>query len=99
MSADPWTGPPLIGLAHGSRDPRAAAAIHDLMAAVGALRPGLEVASAFLDLSQPDLRTAVAAIGAHRAVVVPLLFAQAFHARSMCRRPLPPPRRSAGRNW
>ena len=72
---------PLVGLAHGSRDPRAAVAIDELMAAVAALRPGLVVTSAFLDLSEPDLSAAVARLDVPRAVVVPLLFAQAFHAR------------------
>jgi sirohydrochlorin cobaltochelatase len=71
---------PLIGLAHGSRDPRSAAAIGDLMTAVAALRPGLRTCSAFLDLSEPDLTTVVARLDVERAVVVPLLFAQAFHA-------------------
>ncbi len=73
--------PPLIGLAHGSRDPRAAQAIAELMQAVAELRPGLPTSSAFLDLSAPDLTEAVSALDTHRAVVVPLLFAQAFHAR------------------
>lgn len=72
---------PLIGLAHGSRDPRAAQAIAELMAAVADLRPGLRTSSAFLDLSEPDLTEAVASLDTDRAVVVPLLFAQAFHAR------------------
>lgn len=72
---------PLIGLAHGSRDPRAAAAIAELMAAVADLRPGLHTSSAFLDLSEPDLSEAVRSLTTDHAVVVPLLFAQAFHAR------------------
>jgi sirohydrochlorin ferrochelatase len=74
-------GVPLVGLAHGSRDPRAAEAIGELMQAVAGLRPGLRTSSAFLDLSAPDLTTALASIDADRAVVLPLLFAQAFHAR------------------
>ena len=73
--------PPLIGLAHGSRDPRAAEAIAELMQAVADLRPGLRTSSAFLDLSHPDLPEAVRALTTPSAVVVPLLFAQAFHAR------------------
>ena len=73
--------PPLVGLAHGSRDPRAAVAIDELMVAVARARPGLVTTSAFLDLSEPDLTTAVARLDVERAVVVPLLFAQAFHAR------------------
>jgi sirohydrochlorin cobaltochelatase len=73
--------PPLIGLAHGSRDPRAAVAIAELMQAVAALRPGLRTLSAFLDLSRPDLVEVARALPTQQAVVVPLLFAQAFHAR------------------
>jgi len=73
--------PVLVGLAHGSRDPRAAVAIEELLDAVAALRPGLAVSAAYLDLTVPDLETAVAQLDAERAVVVPLLFAQAFHAR------------------
>lgn len=77
--------PPLIGLAHGSRDPRAAAMIAEVMRAVQALRPGLVAAPAFLDLSAPDLTAAVAALQQDQqvseAVVLPLLFTEAFHAR------------------
>ena len=51
------------------------------MQAVADLRPGLRTSSAFLDLSAPDLTEAAAALDGDRAVVVPLLFAQAFHAR------------------
>ncbi len=76
--------PPLIGLAHGSRDPRAARMIAELMRAVQALRPGLVAVPAFLDLSEPDLVTAVTALQqeeqSSEAVVLPLLFSEAFHA-------------------
>ncbi|MTD12876.1 sirohydrochlorin chelatase [Nakamurella sp. YIM 132087] len=72
------TGPALIGLAHGSRDPRAAAMVGELMAAVGALRPGLVARPAFLELSEPGLLPVVRETGP--AVVVPLLFGEAFHA-------------------
>ncbi|WP_229673525.1 sirohydrochlorin chelatase [Nakamurella endophytica] len=72
---------PLIGLAHGSRDPRAGAAIAALLRAVADARPGLQAEPAFLDLTDPDLGTAVRALDADRAVVVPLLFSSAFHAR------------------
>jgi len=77
--------PPLIGLAHGSRDPRAARTIADVMRAVQALRPGLVAVPAFLDLSEPDLTAAVAALQEDMpvadAIVLPLLFTEAFHAR------------------
>jgi sirohydrochlorin ferrochelatase len=76
--------PPLIGLAHGSRDPRAARTVAELMREVQRMRPGLLAVPAFLDLSEPDLHTAVAALhadhGADEAVVLPLLFTEAFHA-------------------
>ena len=71
----------LIGLAHGSRDPRSAAAINALMAAVADLLPEVPTGAAFLDLNPPDLGTVLAQLGADDAVVVPLLFSEAFHAR------------------
>src|SRR6478609_2672815 len=78
------TMPPLIGLAHGSRDPRAARMIGEVMQAVQALRPGLVAVPAFLDLSEPGLTTAVAALredlAIAEAIVLPLLFSEAFHA-------------------
>jgi len=81
----PTSLPPLIGLAHGSRDPRAARTIADVMRAVTVLRPGLRTAAAFLDLSEPDLPTAVRALQEDspvtEAIVLPLLFTEAFHAR------------------
>lgn len=76
--------PPLIGLAHGSRDPRAAVVIGEVMRAAADMRPGLRAIPAFLDLCEPDLATAVtrarADAGFDTAVVVPLLFTDAFHA-------------------
>lgn len=82
MTAQPL--PPLIGLAHGSRDPRAAVVIGEVMQAAAAMRPGLRAIPAFLDLSEPDLTTAItrarAASAFDSAVVVPLLFTDAFHA-------------------
>ena len=71
----------LIGLAHGSRDPRSAQAIDALMAAAGALLPGVPTRAAFLDLNPPDLTTVTAGLDVARAVVLPLLFSEAFHAR------------------
>jgi sirohydrochlorin ferrochelatase len=71
----------LIGLAHGSRHPRTAADIEALLAAVTALRPGLTAVPAYLDLTEPDLPTAVDALDAPTAVIVPLLFTAAFHVQ------------------
>lgn len=76
--------PVLVGLAHGSRDPRAAVTIAQVMAAAADLRPGLVAVPAFLDLASPDLLEAVQQVqaqdGAQAAVVLPLLFTEAFHA-------------------
>ncbi|WP_111767602.1 sirohydrochlorin chelatase [Nakamurella deserti] len=71
---------PLVGLAHGSRDPRASPATEELLAAVAALRPGLRAVPAYLDLAEPDLSAALTALDVPEAVVMPLLFTQAFHA-------------------
>ena len=58
--------------------------IAEVMRAVQALRPGLVAAPAFLDLSEPDLTAAVAALQEDgpiaEAIVLPLLFTEAFHA-------------------
>jgi sirohydrochlorin cobaltochelatase len=74
---------PLIGLAHGSRHPGVVASIDSLMAAVGRLA-AIPTAGAFLDLVEPDLTEVarrLAAQGHRAAVVAPLLFTEAFHAR------------------
>ncbi|WP_447008080.1 sirohydrochlorin chelatase [Saccharothrix isguenensis] len=64
----------LIAVAHGSRDPRSAAAVRQLVAALPGARP------AFLDLSEPLLADVLADVGHDEAVVVPLLLGSAYHA-------------------
>jgi len=58
--------------------------IGEVMRAVETLRPGLRALPAFLDLSEPDLNTAIrqarAESGFDEAIVVPLLFTEAYHA-------------------
>ncbi len=76
--------PPLVAVAHGSRDPRSAACVAALLDVVRAQQPGLDVRAAFLDLSAPrlpDVLSALAAEGHRDAVIVPLLLGSAFHAR------------------
>jgi sirohydrochlorin ferrochelatase len=76
--------PPLVAVAHGSRDPRSAATISALVDVVRALDPALDVRTAFLDLSAPrlpDVLTALHGEGHRDVVVVPLLLGTAFHAR------------------
>jgi sirohydrochlorin ferrochelatase len=73
---------PIIGLAHGSRHPGVRGPIDALMAAASELT-GVPARAAYLDLTEPDLNTAVSALaaeGVQRAVIVPLLFTGAFHA-------------------
>lgn len=76
--------PPLVAVAHGSRDPRSAASVTALLDVVRAAHPALDVRAAFLDLSAPrltDVLSALAAEGHRDAVIVPLLLGSAFHAR------------------
>ncbi|HEV2782221.1 MAG TPA: sirohydrochlorin chelatase [Actinophytocola sp.] len=76
--------PPLVAVAHGSRDPRSARAIAGLLDVVRAKHSELDVRAAFLDLSAPRLLDVLSALHAegHREVVVaPLLLGNAYHAR------------------
>ncbi|MGW7536367.1 sirohydrochlorin chelatase [Amycolatopsis sp. NPDC054798] len=76
--------PPLVAVAHGSRDPRSAATVRALVDVVRAQAPGLDVHESFLDLSEPrvtDVLRKLYADGHRSAVVVPLLLGSAFHAR------------------
>jgi sirohydrochlorin ferrochelatase len=75
------TSPPLVAVAHGSRDPFASASTSALMDEVRRQRPGLNVACAYLEHGRPRPAEALAAVGAG-AVVVPLLLTEAFHTRT-----------------
>ena len=70
----------LILTAHGSADPRSAANARDVAQTVARLRPGLDVKVAFCEQNSPNLRDVLteSPIG---SVVVPLLLANAYHAR------------------
>ncbi|MCM0678628.1 CbiX/SirB N-terminal domain-containing protein, partial [Micromonospora phytophila] len=77
-------GDPVVLVAHGSRDPRAAEATRALARAVSAARPGIPVLPSWLDHTEPG-PTAVlrdlAAAGHPRAVLVLLLLTAAYHRR------------------
>lgn len=73
------THPPLVLVAHGSVDPRSAAVTHAVAGRIRRLRPWLDVRAAFLEKSDPNLRGALR--GLSGGVVVPLLLADAYHAR------------------
>ncbi|GHF25436.1 sirohydrochlorin chelatase [Streptomyces mashuensis] len=79
------TPPPLVLLAHGSRDPRHAATVQALRAGVAGRRPGLRAEVAFLDFNAPRVSAALGALaasGEREAVVLPLLLTRAFHAKT-----------------
>lgn len=69
---------PLVAVAHGSRDPAAAATTRALLAAVRTARPGLDVRESYLDHAGPRVQDVLADLGP--AVVVPLLLGAAFHS-------------------
>ncbi|MBB4702798.1 sirohydrochlorin chelatase [Sphaerisporangium siamense] len=73
------SAPPLVAVAHGSRDPRASATVEALLEDVRRARPGLRVLGTYLDHSRPSLGEALA--GLDEAVVLPLLLTEAYHTR------------------
>jgi sirohydrochlorin ferrochelatase len=77
---------PLVAVAHGSRDPRAAATVGELLALVRARAAarglaGLDVRGAFLDHCAPSPRQVLSAVG-DSCVVVPLLLTAAYHSKT-----------------
>lgn len=75
----PVTDVPLVAVAHGSRDPRAAATVEALMDGVRHRRPGLDVRVAYLDHTAPTLAQALDDLS--EAAVLPLLLTEAYHTR------------------
>lgn len=82
--------PPLLAIAHGSRDPRAAAAVAALLdlvrrrAARLGMR-GLEVVTAYADHGPPTPARALGALhgrGADLVVALPLLLTDAYHSKT-----------------
>ncbi|MEW1720110.1 sirohydrochlorin chelatase [Streptomyces sp. NPDC093109] len=81
----PPGSPALLVIAHGSRDPRHAATVHALVRRVRALRPGLRVATGFLDFDSPSVSgqlDRLARDGVRDVVALPLLLTRAFHAKA-----------------
>ncbi|GAA3798035.1 sirohydrochlorin chelatase [Sphaerisporangium flaviroseum] len=79
LTSLPGRLPPLVAVAHGSRDPRASATVEALLHEVRLARPGIPVRVAYLDHSRPSLPEALA--GLDEAVVLPLLLTEAYHSR------------------
>lgn len=75
---------PIVLVAHGSRDPRAAGATEALVRAVARVRPGRPVRAAYLDHAGPrpgQVLQALQTAGHDRVTVVPLLLTAAYHGR------------------
>ncbi|MEU4162765.1 CbiX/SirB N-terminal domain-containing protein [Actinoplanes sp. NPDC026670] len=72
----------VVLVAHGSRDPRAAASTSSLARAVARARPEWLVRASYLDHAGPRPLDVLAALpGGSRAVLVPLLLTAAYHGR------------------
>ena len=73
----------LLLAAHGSADPRSAAVAFALAGRLRRLRPWLDVHAAFLEQCGPNLSDVLAEVGQQPGptVVVPMLLADAYHAR------------------
>ena len=75
---------PLVAVAHGSRDPRAAATVEELLDVVRR-RSGLRVLTSYLDHAPPTPRQALGTLageGTAEAVVLPLLLTAAYHSKT-----------------
>lgn len=80
--------PIMIACAHGTSNAQGAAEVNALRDAIAALRPGLDVREAYVDVQQPDLVDVMAGLPAHpdggtaaSAVVVPLLLSVGYHVK------------------
>ena len=83
---DPGPALPLVAVAHGSSDPRAAASVDTLLSLVRARAaaagyPGLDVRAAYLGHAAPTLAQALSAVDG-AAVVLPLLLTAAYHSKT-----------------
>jgi sirohydrochlorin ferrochelatase len=83
----PDSPPPLVAVAHGSRDPRAAATIEELLdcvrrRAVSLGLGGLTVSTAYLGHSPPSPAQVLGALPGGPVVVLPLLLTAAYHSKS-----------------
>ena len=78
---NPPARPAVVLVAHGSRDPRAAASTEALARAVGRARPEWAVRASYLDHDGPRPLDVLAALPGPRAILVPLLLTAAYHGR------------------
>ena len=79
--------PPLVVVAHGSRDPRAAETVEALLALVRERAEqvglgGLRVSAAYLGHAAPSLGQVLGALPGGPVVVLPLLLTDAYHSKT-----------------
>jgi sirohydrochlorin ferrochelatase len=81
----------MVAVAHGSKDPRAAATVEDLLSAVRVRRPDVPVLTSFLDHAPPAPSRVLdglarasgrAGRGVADTVVLPLLLTAAYHSKA-----------------
>jgi sirohydrochlorin ferrochelatase len=77
MAAPVTSARPLLAVGHGSRVPASAAMLRDLVAAVAARAPSLQVRLGFIELSEPLLTDVLPELD--EPVVVPLLLSRGTH--------------------
>lgn len=89
-SSVPSGPPPLVLVAHGSRDPRALVTVRALQERVREQRPGLDVCLGHIELNAPLLPDTLAAFDTPdtpgtptvaEVVLVPLLFSRGYHVK------------------
>jgi sirohydrochlorin ferrochelatase len=84
----------LVAVAHGSKDPRAAAAVSALTQLAAERAPGLDVRTAFLEHAAPSVPQVLSSVPASsRVTVLPLLLTAAYHSKTdiprlLARRPV-----------
>ncbi len=74
----------VVLFSHGSRDPLWRQPIEAVLARLHADQPGLQVCCAYLELTKPDLGTAVGQLvlhGVRRITIVPMFLGTGRHAR------------------
>lgn len=69
----------LLAVSHGTSSAAGRAAVRGLVEAIAERLPGTEVVLAHVDVEQPDVPTALAALAPGPVVVVPLLLAAGYH--------------------
>ena len=71
----------LLVVAHGTASPAGIATTERLVAAIGAARPGVPVEHCFLDVAEPSLPQALAALSGP-TVLLPLLLSTGYHVQT-----------------